>query len=69
MTLQASKEITDVSSQNPTRMLTFLGKGGSGKTTSAVFAAQVCASPCFLFLWTSFRAWKLEISMIDFSHF
>lgn len=32
----------DVSSQNPTKMLTFLGKGGSGKTTSAVFAAQVC---------------------------
>ncbi|TYK09076.1 ArsA_ATPase domain-containing protein [Cucumis melo var. makuwa] len=30
----------DVSSQNPTRLLTFLGKGGSGKTTSAVFAAQ-----------------------------
>uniref|UniRef100_A0A0A0KWD0 Anion-transporting ATPase-like domain-containing protein n=1 Tax=Cucumis sativus TaxID=3659 RepID=A0A0A0KWD0_CUCSA len=38
--LQASKQTTDVSSQNPTRLLTFLGKGGSGKTTSAVFAAQ-----------------------------
>ncbi|KAL9254156.1 hypothetical protein AKJ16_DCAP03497 [Drosera capensis] len=25
---------------NPTRLVTFLGKGGSGKTTSAVFAAQ-----------------------------
>ncbi|KAL0538784.1 hypothetical protein IC582_022942 [Cucumis melo] len=38
--LQASKQTMDVSSQNPTRLLTFLGKGGSGKTTSAVFAAQ-----------------------------
>lgn len=26
--------------QNPTKLVTFLGKGGSGKTTSAVFAAQ-----------------------------
>lgn len=25
----------------PTKLVTFLGKGGSGKTTSAVFAAQV----------------------------
>ncbi|GKU90403.1 hypothetical protein SLEP1_g4401 [Rubroshorea leprosula] len=25
---------------NPTKLLTFLGKGGSGKTTAAVFAAQ-----------------------------
>ncbi|KAL4015704.1 hypothetical protein IC575_023297 [Cucumis melo] len=38
--LHASKQTADVSSQNPTRLLTFLGKGGSGKTTSAVFAAQ-----------------------------
>ncbi|KAL9263943.1 hypothetical protein AKJ16_DCAP08168 [Drosera capensis] len=28
------------SEDNPTRLVTFLGKGGSGKTTSAVFAAQ-----------------------------
>lgn len=29
------------SSQKSTKLVTFLGKGGSGKTTSAVFAAQV----------------------------
>ena len=29
------------SSQQSTKLVTFLGKGGSGKTTSAVFAAQV----------------------------
>ncbi|XP_022979170.1 uncharacterized protein At1g26090, chloroplastic [Cucurbita maxima] len=40
MAIEASKEVTDVSSQNQPRMLTFLGKGGSGKTTSAVFAAR-----------------------------
>lgn len=28
--------------ENPTKLITFLGKGGSGKTTSAIFAAQVC---------------------------
>lgn len=26
----------------PSKLVTFLGKGGSGKTTAAVFAAQVC---------------------------
>nr|XP_016506058.1 PREDICTED: uncharacterized protein At1g26090, chloroplastic-like isoform X1 [Nicotiana tabacum]XP_016506059.1 PREDICTED: uncharacterized protein At1g26090, chloroplastic-like isoform X2 [Nicotiana tabacum] len=26
--------------ENPTKLITFLGKGGSGKTTSAIFAAQ-----------------------------
>ena len=30
-----------ISSQQSTKLVTFLGKGGSGKTTSAVFAAQV----------------------------
>ena len=29
------------SSQEPTKLVTFLGKGGSGKTTAAIFAAQV----------------------------
>jgi len=29
------------SSHQSTKLVTFLGKGGSGKTTSAVFAAQV----------------------------
>jgi hypothetical protein len=29
------------SSHQSTKLITFLGKGGSGKTTSAVFAAQV----------------------------
>lgn len=29
------------SSPKPTKFVTFLGKGGSGKTTAAVFAAQV----------------------------
>lgn len=28
--------------EKPTKLITFLGKGGSGKTTSAIFAAQVC---------------------------
>lgn len=32
------------SSQKSTKLVTFLGKGGSGKTTSAVFAAQVLFS-------------------------
>lgn len=31
----------DESSQKPTKFVTFLGKGGSGKTTASVFAAQV----------------------------
>ncbi|KAH0916081.1 hypothetical protein HID58_030527 [Brassica napus] len=30
----------DESSQKPTKFVTFLGKGGSGKTTASVFAAQ-----------------------------
>lgn len=35
---------SDDSAKNdkPTKLITFLGKGGSGKTTSAIFAAQVC---------------------------
>ncbi|KAK3041295.1 hypothetical protein RJ639_001397 [Escallonia herrerae] len=32
-------------SKQPTRLVTFLGKGGSGKTTSAVFAAQMLLEP------------------------
>ncbi|KAL9401893.1 hypothetical protein Peur_005742 [Populus x canadensis] len=36
--------LNDDNDQNSsTKLLTFLGKGGSGKTTSAVFAAQRCA--------------------------
>lgn len=33
---------SDDSAKNdkPTKLITFLGKGGSGKTTSAIFAAQ-----------------------------
>lgn len=31
---------TSESSQKPTKFVTFLGKGGSGKTTASVFAAQ-----------------------------
>lgn len=38
----ASEEDGVASSSNKsTKLVTFLGKGGSGKTTSAVFAAQV----------------------------
>ncbi|EOY02157.1 P-loop containing nucleoside triphosphate hydrolases superfamily protein isoform 4 [Theobroma cacao] len=33
------------SSSSSTRLITFLGKGGSGKTTSAVFAAQMLLEP------------------------
>ncbi|PQM34107.1 uncharacterized protein Pyn_22314 [Prunus yedoensis var. nudiflora] len=35
-----SKDDKTASSQKSTKLVTFLGKGGSGKTTSAVFAAQ-----------------------------
>ena len=38
MEANSSSEITDAKS---TKLITFLGKGGSGKTTAAVFAAQV----------------------------
>ncbi|XP_058775447.1 uncharacterized protein At1g26090, chloroplastic [Vicia villosa] len=37
MSLAASSSSQDVA---PTQLLTFLGKGGSGKTTAAIFAAQ-----------------------------
>ncbi|PIN01018.1 hypothetical protein CDL12_26482 [Handroanthus impetiginosus] len=35
----AKSEVGDI---KPTKLVTFLGKGGSGKTTAAIFAAQVC---------------------------
>ncbi|XP_057960350.1 uncharacterized protein At1g26090, chloroplastic isoform X2 [Malania oleifera] len=37
----ASSSEDDISYRKPTKLVTFLGKGGSGKTTTAVFAAQV----------------------------
>ena len=37
----SSSSSSVISSQQSTKLVTFLGKGGSGKTTSAVFAAQV----------------------------
>ena len=37
----SSSSSSAISSQQSTKLVTFLGKGGSGKTTSAVFAAQV----------------------------
>ncbi|XP_015895761.3 uncharacterized protein At1g26090, chloroplastic [Ziziphus jujuba] len=40
----AISEDDNASSQKSTKLITFLGKGGSGKTTSAVFAAQHYAS-------------------------
>ncbi|KAK9276306.1 hypothetical protein L1049_005837 [Liquidambar formosana] len=36
----ASSSEDDLSPQKSTKLVTFLGKGGSGKTTSAIFAAQ-----------------------------
>lgn len=37
-TANAAKNVSD---SKPTKLVTFLGKGGSGKTTAAIFAAQV----------------------------
>ncbi|PQM35591.1 uncharacterized protein Pyn_05252 [Prunus yedoensis var. nudiflora] len=49
-----SKDEKTASSQKSTKLVTFLGKGGSGKTTSAVFAAQHFAmagfSTCLMLL-------------------
>lgn len=39
-----ASEDDGASSRKSTKLVTFLGKGGSGKTTSAVFAAQVLFS-------------------------
>ncbi|CAN8313251.1 unnamed protein product [Cochlearia groenlandica] len=36
----SSTDVNNESSSKPTKFVTFLGKGGSGKTTAAVFAAQ-----------------------------
>lgn len=44
MAATSSRDVNDTaadSSQKLTKFVTFLGKGGSGKTTAAVFAAQV----------------------------
>lgn len=38
----------DESCQKPTKFVTFLGKGGSGKTTASVFAAQVIKTTILL---------------------
>lgn len=45
----AISEDDNASSQKSTKLITFLGKGGSGKTTSAVFAAQVLLLVCVFF--------------------
>lgn len=37
------------SNETSTKLVTFLGKGGSGKTTAAVFAAQVRIPMLFIF--------------------
>ncbi|KAK4357560.1 hypothetical protein RND71_023170 [Anisodus tanguticus] len=36
----AMASTNSTNNENPTKLITFLGKGGSGKTTSAIFAAQ-----------------------------
>ncbi|XP_062111217.1 uncharacterized protein At1g26090, chloroplastic isoform X3 [Humulus lupulus] len=41
----ASQKDDTLSSHESTKLVTFLGKGGSGKTTSAVFAAQMLLEP------------------------
>lgn len=46
--------LQDKNNDNGTKLVTFLGKGGSGKTTSAVFAAQVLIFFLLFFLVFSF---------------
>lgn len=41
LVMAMASEDDGASSRKSTKLVTFLGKGGSGKTTSAVFAAQV----------------------------
>ncbi|XP_060214911.1 uncharacterized protein At1g26090, chloroplastic [Lycium barbarum] len=40
MEILAMTSVNSDNNENPTKLITFLGKGGSGKTTSAIFAAQ-----------------------------
>lgn len=42
MEILAMASDNSAKNEKPTKLITFLGKGGSGKTTSAIFAAQVC---------------------------
>ena len=44
LSITAASLNDDDNQNSSTKLLTFLGKGGSGKTTSAVFAAQVLLS-------------------------
>lgn len=46
LTIAASFE-SEIASKKSTKLVTFLGKGGSGKTTAAVFAAQHYAKAGF----------------------
>ncbi|KAJ6987269.1 hypothetical protein NC653_020498 [Populus alba x Populus x berolinensis] len=41
LSITAASLNDDDNQHSSTKLLTFLGKGGSGKTTSAVFAAQL----------------------------
>lgn len=41
MEILAMASDNSVKNEKSTKLITFLGKGGSGKTTSAIFAAQV----------------------------
>ncbi|XP_052187361.1 uncharacterized protein At1g26090, chloroplastic isoform X2 [Diospyros lotus] len=43
--MAAASSDADVPPNKTTKLVTFLGKGGSGKTTSAVFAAQMLLEP------------------------
>jgi len=44
LSITAASLNDDDNKNSSTKLLTFLGRGGSGKTTSAVFAAQVLLS-------------------------
>ena len=60
------------SSEEPTKLVTFLGKGGSGKSTAAVIAAQVNAKnwkyySFFCLLWRMF--WLILLLLLEFNQF
>lgn len=50
--------------QKPTKLVTFLGKGGSGKTTAAVLAARV---RLLFYMWMHFFVFSLLLSCLRWS--